>query len=389
MSEIVLDQNVTKHIAAELRKSESVLKNCNAFRNPKNDGIYVTSSKTPVFWSENKVANATALSKFLNDMQKFGSLSDDPIYDQVEIYEGRFQSTAEDYLKWQKDAAVGGVQVPENFTAIEVTNLLSQLRNQDDLPTVMQDIGSSIPVDKIEGKIPLETGITAKVGVTRGAEIETSMTQYTTVPYTLLLIGVHVAKDSELGMGNLAFDPYKRSIKRAGQAITTSIAKLNKTNLYASAVTDTGVAWDSITSGSSTNNPWKDDIGPAADTIVAAQGNPKQLAMNDPVFRALETNTWMTGKGVGSNAASTTPQLGVAKKISLADTGLQGFVDTVNPTDEAVLLDPEGFVRFIGPDGVLTYDDVHHRLQGYYALQYYNSKIVEANKVVKITNVLA
>lgn len=386
--EIIIDDNVTRRIVSELSKKTSVLKNGNAFRNPKDNYVYVTSEKVPTFWKENRVAHAGALGQFITDITKNGSLSDDPIYDQVNIYEPAFQAEAEDYYKWIKSAA-GGIQVPENFSAIVVTNLLTQLRNTNERDFVLDQIGTEIAVDQLTGDIPIEEGFDAQVGITRGAEIPTSMVTYTKVPYTLKLIGLHIAKDNELNMGNLAFDPYKKSIARVARAFKRAKATINRDILFAASVTETGAAWDTVTSGDNANNPYTADIRPVFSTINANDGSAKQIAMNDSVYAAYETNTWIKGTGKASNNATVSDNPGSAKIVTLTGVNLKAYVDDIITTDDAVVIDPVAFNRFQGPDGVMTYDDVHHRMQGYYAIEYYNSKIIETDKVIKITNVLA
>ena len=252
----------------------------------------------------------------------------------------------------------------------------------------MQDVGTEIPTEKEEGEIPIETGFDAQFGIARGAEIPSVMTQYTKVPFELQLLGLHIARHRELGMANLAFDPYKRSISRVSRAITRKKAKRNSDLLFAVTVTDTGSTWDAVTGGDSNNNPFLADIGPVSDTITGVDGNPAQIIMSDPTYRAYETNTWIKGSGTASNTATVTQSPGVAKKVTLTGTNLTGFIDNINPNDDAVVIDAEAFARLQGPSAVLNYDDVHHRSEGYYYIEYYDGLVVETNKAIKITNVL-
>ena len=67
-------------------------------------------------------------------------------FDRVELYTSKFQAPAEDYWKHisrlasvGRTAASGGMMVPDNYSAINITNVLAQLRGTEERNYVIQD----------------------------------------------------------------------------------------------------------------------------------------------------------------------------------------------------------------------------------------------------------
>jgi hypothetical protein len=103
-------------------------------------GIYVSNNRQkPEFFSENKVAHAPVLRKAMTEISQHGRLISED-FDKVELYTSKFQAPAEDYWKFvAKTAAVGGMMTPDNFSAIEITNVLAQLKGTEEKNYVLQD----------------------------------------------------------------------------------------------------------------------------------------------------------------------------------------------------------------------------------------------------------
>ena len=137
--------NVTEQIRTEQQMPVNVkARGHTAYLNPETQDIYVSTNRMqPEFWSENKITNATRLNKALDEIRTKGDLVSEE-FDKAPLYEPKFQAAAEDYWKHiAKTAAVGGIMAPDNFSTIDVTNVLSQLRGLEEKQYVLQDSVSS------------------------------------------------------------------------------------------------------------------------------------------------------------------------------------------------------------------------------------------------------
>jgi hypothetical protein len=361
------------------------LKGHTAYLNPEDNYIYVSMNRNkPEFFSENKVTHAPTLRKAMSEIREHGKLVSED-FDKVDLYTQRFQAPAEDYWKFiAKTAAVGGMMVPENFSAINITNVLAQLRGTEERNYVIQDAVTNLNTSLLEGRIDIEAGFDVHKNIPLGAEIPTNQVTYTSVTFKLPMLGAHVAKYNEMNFTNLEHDPYRNSINKIGKRVIKAKAELVKDAITAATATSAGSSWIAYTGGDSTNNPYV-DIGTASDAIVTANGNPNVIVLNDRTFRSFFSNTWVRGSTEVTRGNS--PQPGVTKTTTFPGTGLTAYVDSLISNNEVYVYDKEAIIGFQGPSAVTTYEDPHHRAEGYYYWEYFYAKIIENSKVYKLTGV--
>jgi hypothetical protein len=356
-----------------------------AYLNPEDNYIYVSYNRQkPEFFSENKVANAPILRKALVEISQKGKLVSEE-FNEVDLFTPKYQAPAEDYFKFiAKTAAVGGMMVPENFSAINITNVLAQLRGTEERNYVIQDSVTNLNTSLLEGRIDIEAGFDVHKNIPLGAEIPSNQVTYTSVTFKLPMLGAHVAKYNEMNFTNLEHDPYRNSINRIGKRVVKAKAELVKDAITAATATSAGSSWIAYTGGDSNANPYV-DLGVASDAIVAANGNPNVAIMNDRTFRAFHSNTWVRGSTEVTRGNSPSP--GVTKTIALPGTGLTAYIDSLISNNEVYVFDREAIIKFQGPSAVTTYEDPHHRAEGYYYWAYFYAKIIENSKIYKLTGI--
>jgi hypothetical protein len=361
------------------------LKGHTAYLNPEDNYIYVSMNRNkPEFFSENKVTHAPTLRKAMSEIRQHGKLVSED-FDKVDLYTQKFQAPAEDYWRFvAKTAAIGGMMVPENFSAINITNVLAQLRGTEERNYVIQDAVTNLNTSLLEGRIDIEAGFDVHKNIPLGAEIPTNQVTYTSVTFKLPMLGAHVAKYNEMNFTNLEHDPYRNSINKIGKRVIKAKAELVKDAITAATATSAGSSWIAYTGGDSTNNPYV-DIGTASDAIVTANGNPNVIVLNDRTFRSFFSNTWVRGSTEVTRGNS--PQPGVTKTTTFPGTGLTAYVDSLISNNEVYVYDKEAIIGFQGPSAVTTYEDPHHRAEGYYYWEYFYAKIIENSKVYKLTGV--
>jgi hypothetical protein len=361
------------------------LKGHTAYLNPEDNYIYVSMNRNkPEFFSENKVTHAPTLRKAMSEIRQHGKLVSED-FDKVDLYTQRFQAPAEDYWRFvAKTAAIGGMMVPENFSAINITNVLAQLRGTEERNYVIQDAVTNLNTSLLEGRIDIEAGFDVHKNIPLGAEIPTNQVTYTSVTFKLPMLGAHVAKYNEMNFTNLEHDPYRNSINKIGKRVIKAKAELVKDAITAATATSAGSSWIAYTGGDSTNNPYV-DIGTASDAIVTANGNPNVIVLNDRTFRSFFSNTWVRGSTEVTRGNS--PQPGVTKTTTFPGTGLTAYVDSLISNNEVYVYDKEAIIGFQGPSAVTTYEDPHHRAEGYYYWEYFYAKIIENSKIYKLTGI--
>ena len=219
-----------------------------------------------------------------------------------------------------------------------------------------------------------------------GSEIPTNQVTYTTLTFKLPMLGAHVAKFQEMSMTNLPHDPYRNSINRVGKAVIKAKAELVKDAITAATVSQSGSSWIAFSGGDSSANPFV-NIGTAYDTIIGNNGQPDTIVMNDRTYRSYVTNTWISGTGAASNSATVSANPGATKVVNLPGTGLTAYVDSLIANNEAYIFQKDAIIAFQGPSAVTTYDDVHHRAEGYYYWEYFYAKIIENSKIIKMTGI--
>ena len=362
-----------------------------AYLNPEDNYIYVSDNRQqPEFYSENKVGHAPTLRKAMAEISQHGRLVSED-FDKVELYTQKFQAPAEDYWKHVaklaaigRTAASGGMMVPENFSAISITNVLAQLRGTEERNYILQDAVTNLNTSLLEGRIDIEAGFDVHKNIPLGAEIPSNQVTYTSVTFKLPMLGAHVARYNEMNFTNLEHDPYRSSINRIGKRVIKAKAELCKDAITAATVTSAGSSWIAFSGGDSTANPYV-DLGTAMDAIVAANGNPNTIVINDRTFRYFFSNTWVRGNTEAARGNSPSP--GVTKTSQLPGTGLTAYVDSLIANSEAYVYDKEAIIGFQGPSAVTTYEDPHHRAEGYYYWEYFKAQIIEQAKFYKLTGV--
>lgn len=392
-NQTIQENNNNNEIQTQLKQAQipGGLYGNTAYWNPEDDGIYVSQRRDlPEFYDENLVTKAPILRKALAEIKEHGSLISEE-WDKVSLYQPRYQAAAEDYWKFVaktaavgRTAAAGGMMVPENYSAINITNVLAQLRGTQEANYVIQDSVTNLNTSLLEGRIDIEAGFDIHKNIALGAEIPSNQVTYTSVTFKLPMMGAHIAKYNEMNFTNLEHDPYRNSINRVAKRAIKAKAELVKDAVTALSITSAGSSWIAQSGGLSTNNPYT-DIGTASDAINAALGTPNVIVMNDRTFRAFASNTWVKGQFQPQGGSSPNP--GVTKVIALPGTGLTGYIDSLISNNEAYIYDRESIIAFQGPSAVTTYEDVHHRSEGYYYWEYFYAKVIENAKGYKLTGI--
>ena len=393
MSQTLEQNNTTEAIQTNISTQQipGGARGHTAYLNPEDNYIYVSLNRqNPEFFSENKVGHAPTLRKAMAEISQHGKLVSED-FDNIELYTSKFQAPAEDYWKHVaklasigRTAASGGMMVPENFSAINITNVLAQLRGTEERNYVLQDAVTNLNTSLLEGRIDIEAGFDVHKNIPIGAEIPSNQVTYTSVTFKLPMLGAHVARYNEMNFTNLEHDPYRSSINRIGKRVVKAKAELCKDAITAATVTSAGSSWIAFSGADSTANPYV-DIGTASDAVVAANGSPNTAVMNDRTFRYFFSNTWVKGSTEATRGNSPSP--GVTKTAALPGTGLTAYVDSLITNNEVYIYDKEAILGFQGPSAVTTYEDVHHRAEGYYYWEYFYAKIIEQARMYKLTGI--
>lgn len=371
---------------AEQRKKELKLKSKVAWYNPKEDSIYLSNNdKVPQYWSENLVVPKVAmLNKGIKELKEYGDFKSEEL-GKVSFFASGYQAEAESFYKEvAKVAASGGVMTPQDFDGIEVTNVLAQLRGVEEPRRVLQNAASIIQTPFLEGRIDSWTGFDVISGIKIGEEIPTQQGTFSSLTFELGMIGSHISRFFELSMRPYYHDPWQNHLTNIGKRVIKKKAELVRDELFGGSNTVVGADWGAFSAGESTNKPG-DHIETAATTIGNAGGEADSIAMKSQAFSDYVTNKFTKGAAYIDPAIA--PQPGLSKVLGLPGTTYIAYVDNVITSNDAVLYEKNAIVFFQGPSQVATYEDVHHRLDGYYYWDYNLAKRVENSKIVRITGV--
>lgn len=355
-----------------------------AWYNPKEDAIYLSDNdKTPNFPEGMKVIPSVANITKAFELEKQGKMSTDEAKFSVFNQNDGWADVANDYYDRMYRARTAGVMAPQDFSGIEVTNVLSTLLGLPERNFVLQNAALTVPTPYLDVRVDTWSGFDVAEDIKIGAEIPTSQGTFSATTYTLKLNAAHIARYDELDMRPHYWDVWRTNLENIARRMVKKKAQLIGTELE-NTTTSSGSDWGATTSGFSTNNPL-DQIGTVADVIVGNDGNPDSVALSDRAFRDLMTNTNVHG----AMTPTTLQQPGLAKTTSLTGFNYTFYVDNLITNTVAIVYDRQAIVAFQGPTSTAQYRDALHRFDGYITTDYFLTKVTQSGKIRKITGVSA
>ena len=358
-----------------------------AWYNPKEDSIYVSDNdKSPNYPAGNCVIPKVANVRKAFDLSAKGELTEDKVFDIYNKHDG-WQDTVNEYNTWVK-ARTAGVMTPADFSAVEVTNVLSTLLGLPERNFVLQDAANVIPSPYLDVRVDTWTGFDVSEDIKIGAEIPTGQGTFASSTYTLKLNAAHIARYDELEMRPHYWDIWRQNLENVARRMVKKKAQLIGTELETATTQAGGADWGAFTSGLSTNNPL-DQLGIAADVVVGNDGNPNTVALHDRAYRDLVTNTFMKGTAQNFNALAGQEQPGAAKTATVPGLSYTFFVDNLMTNTLAIVYDKQAIAAFQGPTSTAAYRDALHRFDGYVTTDYFLTKITQTSKIRKLTAISA
>lgn len=355
-----------------------------AWYNPVEDAIYVSDNdKAPTFPDGMKVIPRVANIAKAKELEKAGKLNSDEARFSIYNTHDGWDNLANDYFDAIK-GRTAGVMTPNDFSAIEVTNVLSTLLGLPERNFVIQDAATTIPTPYLDVRVDTWTGFDVAEDIKIGAQIPTSQGSFAATTYTLKLNAAHIARYDELDMRPHYWDIWRTNLENIARRMVKKKAQLIGTELE-TATGVTGSLWDATTSGLSTNNPL-DQLGTVSDTIVSNDGNPDTVALSDRAYRDLVSNTFVHGT---SQNAPPQNQPGAAKIVNIPGFAYTFYVDNLITNTIAIVYDKQAIAAFQGPTSTAAYRDALHRFDGYIATDYFLTKITQSGKIRKLTGVSA
>jgi hypothetical protein len=358
-----------------------------AWWNPKEDAIYVSDNdKTPNYPPGNCVIPKLANVRKARELKAQGKLREQDSFNIYNKHDG-WQDMANEYRSSMK-ARTAGVMAPSDFTGIEVTNVLSTLLGLPERNYVLQDAATVVPSPYLDVRVDTWSGFDVSEDIKIGAEIPTGQGTFSSTTYTLKLNAAHIARYDELDMRPHYWDIWRQNLENVARRMVKKKATLIGAELE-TATTETGGAdWGVVSSGLSSNNPL-DQLGKAADTIIANDGNPNTIALSDKAYRDLITNTFMKGTAQNFNALVGQPTPGAAKTVNVPGLSYQFYVDNLITATLAIIYDKAAITAFQGPTSTAMYRDAIHRFDGYITTDYFLVDITQAGKIRQLTAVTA
>lgn len=355
-----------------------------AWYNPKEDAIYLSDNdKTPNFPEGMKVIPSVANITKAFELEKEGKINSDQAKFSIFNQQDGWSDIANDYYDRVYRARTAGVMAPQDYSGIEVTNVLSTLLGLPERNFVLQNAALTVPTPYLDVRVDTWSGFDVAEDIKIGAEIPTSQGTFSATTYTLKLNAAHIARYDELDMRPHYWDVWRTNLENIARRMVKKKAQLIGTELE-NTTTSTGSDWGATTSGWSTNNPL-DQIGTVADVIVGNDGNPDSVALSDRAFRDLMTNTNVHG----AMTPATLQQPGLAKQTTLTGFNYTFYVDNLITSTVAVVYDRQAIVAFQGPTSTAQYRDALHRFDGYITTDYFLTKVTQSGKIRKITGVSA
>lgn len=356
-----------------------------AWYNPVEDAIYVSDNdKVPTFQEGMKVIPKVASIRKAKELEAAGRINSDEARFSIFNRQDGWEDAANEYYDNKIRARTAGVMTPNDFSAIEVTNVLSTLLGLPERNFVLQDAATVIPTPYLDVRVDTWTGFDVAEDIKIGAQIPTSQGSFAATTYTLKLNAAHIARYDELDMRPHYWDIWRVNLENIARRMIKKKAQLIGTELE----TATGVSgsdWGAVTSGLSTNNPL-DQLGGVSDTIVSNDGNPNTVAIGDRAYRDLVSNTFVHGTSQNAPAQNAP---GAAKVVNIPGFSYTFYVDNLITNTVAVVYDKTAIAAFQGPTMTAAYRDALHRFDGYIATDYFLTKITQSGKIRKLTGVSA
>lgn len=353
-----------------------------AWYNPKEDAIYLSDNdKTPNFPEGMKVIPSVSRITEAFELEKQGKMSTDKATFDIFNKQDGWVDIANNYYDTMYRARTAGVMAPQDFSGIEVTNVLSTLLGLPERNFVLQNAATTIPTPYLDVRVDVWTGFDVVEDIKIGAEIPTGQGAFSATTYTLKLNAAHIARYDELDMRPHYWDIWRTNLENIARRMVKKKAQLIGTELE-NTTTSSGADWGATTSGFSTNNPL-DQIGTVADVIVTNDGNPDSVALSDRAYRDLVTNTNVHGAMTPAGLN----QPGQAKTATVPGFQYTFYVDNLITNTVAVVYDRQAIVAFQGPTSTAQYRDAIHRFDGYITTDYFLTKVTQTGKIRKITGV--
>lgn len=359
-----------------------------AWYNPAEDAIYVSDSdKKPMYPDGMKVIPRVANIAKAKQLEREGKMNSDEARFSIYNRADGWEDIANEYFDSIKQRTAG-VMTPSDFSAIEVTNVLSTLLGLPERNFVLQDAATTIPTPYLDVRVDTWTGFDVAEDIKIGAEIPPAQGSFAATTYTLKLNAAHIARYDELEMRPHYWDVWRTNLENIARRMVKKKAQLIGTELETATEQSGGADWGAVTSGLSTNNPL-DQLGTAADTIVGNDGNPNTVAIHDRAYRDLVTNTFMKGTSQNFNSLAGQEAPGAAKTVTVPGLSYTFYVDNLVTNTVAIVYDKQAIIAFQGPVSTAAYRDATHRYDGYITTDYFLTKITQAGKIRKLTAVSA
>lgn len=355
-----------------------------AWYNPVEDAIYVSDNdKSPTFPDGMKVIPRVANIAKAKELEKAGKMNSDEARFNIYNTKDGWDNLANDYFDAIK-GRTAGVMTPNDFSAIEVTNVLSTLLGLPERNFVLQNAATTIPTPYLDVRVDTWSGFDVAEDIKIGAQIPTSQGSFAATTYTLKLNAAHIARYDELDMRPHYWDIWRTNLENIARRMVKKKAQLIGTELE-TATGVSGADWGVVASGLSTNNPL-DLLGTVSDTIISNDGNPDTVAVGDRAYRDLVSNTFVHGTSQNAPAQNAP---GAAKIVNIPGFSYTFYVDNLITNTVAILYDKQAIAAFQGPTSTAAYRDALHRFDGYIATDYFLTKITQSGKIRKITGVSA
>jgi hypothetical protein len=221
---------------------------------------------------------------------------------------------------------------------------------------------------------------------------DTGETAFTKQEQRLDLYGAHIATTWEFRNETYDINIYQRTLESYSGAMERRRNQRVADQLNAVSGTAQNL-WDA-TSGSpptSTNDPV-----PNIETLVEAiyannKGGANTIVSNRKAFRSFIGNTWNTGYGtytMQSVPATTTPQPNFTEtNVHPRLPGFRWIVDSLITNGTYIVLDPQAFTFYNGPERNVTYRSDINEIEGTVYRAYFACRLIDGDRVRRGTGV--
>lgn len=356
-----------------------------AWYNPKDDAIYLSNNdKTPNYPEANKVIPSVAKVREAKELEQQGKITSDKATFDIFNKQDGWVDIANEYYDSKYRARTAGVMAPQDFTGIEVTNVLSTMLGLPERNFVLQNAALTVPTPYLDVRVDTWSGFDVAEDIKIGAEIPTGQGTFAATTYTLKLNAAHIARYDELDMRPHYWDIWRTNLENIARRMIKKKAQLIGAELEAATDVAASGLWDTYATDHSQFNPFL-DIGGVADTIVGNDGNPDTIAIHDKGYRKLISNTNVHGYASPSPAVPQQP--GQAKTVTIPGFNYTIYVDNLVTSTLCSVYDKQAIVAFQGPTSTAMYRDSLHRFDGYITTDYFLTKITQTGKIRNITGI--